>query len=103
MEANFINKLHAERVERICAWHMDGEVVQKPVHTLLHGFRTDRNTNTALSSVANQLEKGTYMDKETIAVFLDIAAAFDTVTENVYGIPDRSAPSKLNLAVYNLA
>ena len=43
------------------------------------GFRTDRNTDTALSSVANHLEKGTYMDKETIAVFLDIAAAFDTI------------------------
>ena len=50
-----------------------------PVHTLQHGFRTNTNTDTALSSVANRLEKGTYMDKETIAVFLDIAAAFDTI------------------------
>ena len=58
---------------------MDGESIMNPVHTLQHGFRTDRNTDTALSSVVNHLEKGTYMDKETIAVFLDIAAAFDTI------------------------
>ena len=58
---------------------MDGQVKQNPVHTLQHGFRTDRNTDTALSTVANRLEKNTYMDKETIAVFLDIAAAFDTI------------------------
>ena len=48
-------------------------------HTLQHGFRTDRNTDTALSSVVNNLEKGTYLDLDTIAIFLDIAAAFDTV------------------------
>ena len=58
---------------------MDGEAVMNPVHTLQHGFRTDQNTYTALSTVANYLEKDTYMDKETIAVFLDIAAAFDTI------------------------
>ena len=49
------------------------------MHTLQHGFRTDRNTDTALSSVVNNLEKGTYLDQDTIAIFLDIAAAFDTI------------------------
>ena len=58
---------------------MAGEAIQNPVHTLQHGFRTDRNTDTALSSVVNNLEKGTYLDQDTIAIFLDIAAAFDTI------------------------
>ena len=58
---------------------MDGETVQNPVHTLQHGFRTDRNTDIALSSVVNHLKKGTYLDQETIAIFFDIAAALDTI------------------------
>ena len=66
-------------LERLCAWQVDGEAPQNPVHTLQHGFRTDRNTDTALSSVVNNLEKGTYLDQDTITIFLDIAAAFDTI------------------------
>ena len=66
-------------LERLCAWQVDGVAEQNPVHTLQHGFRTDRNTDTALSSVVNNLEKGTYLDQDTIAIFLDIAAAFDTI------------------------
>ena len=66
-------------LERLCAWQVDGEAEQNPVHPLQHGFRTDRNTDTALSSVVNNLEKGTYLDQDTIAIFLDIAAAFDTI------------------------
>ena len=54
---------------------MDEQIKQNPVHALQHGFRTDRNTDTALSTVSNHREKGTYMDKETIAAFLDIGAA----------------------------
>ena len=63
-------------LERLCAWQVDGVADQNPVHTLQHGFRTDRNTDTALSSVVNNLEKGTYLDQDTIAIFLDIAAPY---------------------------
>ena len=35
-------------LERLCAWQVDGEALQNPVHTLQHGFRTDRNTDTCL-------------------------------------------------------
>ena len=27
-------------LERLCAWQVDGEAIQNPVHTLQHGFRT---------------------------------------------------------------
>ena len=70
-------------LEYICAWHMDGQVKRNPVHTLQHGFQTDRNTDTALSTVTNYLEKDTYNDKESIAVFLDIPATFDTICPGI--------------------
>ena len=58
---------------------MDEATILKPVHKYQHGFRTDRNTDTALSSVTNYLEKFTYTNRMAIASFLDIAAAFDTI------------------------
>ena len=44
-----------------------------------HGFRNDRNTETAVSEVADYIERNIYNNKFVIAVFLDIQAAFDTI------------------------
>ena len=54
---------------------MDEVLKLKPLHTQQHGFRTDRNTETA----ANYIEKHIYSGEHVIAVFLDIQAAFDTI------------------------
>ena len=58
---------------------MDEVLKLKPLHTQQHGFRTDRNTETAISSAANYIEKHIYNGEHVIAVFLDIQAAFDTI------------------------
>ena len=65
--------------ERLCGWHMDEALKQYPLHDNQHGFRSDRNTDTALSSAANYIEKHIYQGEHVIGVFLDIQAAFDTI------------------------
>ena len=47
-------------LERLCGWHMDEVLKLKPLHTQQHGFRTDRNTETAISGAANYIEKHIY-------------------------------------------
>ena len=58
---------------------MDEVLKLKPLHAQQHGFRTDRNTETAISGAANYIEKHIYNGEHVIAVFLDIQAAFDTI------------------------
>ena len=43
------------------------------------GFRTCRSTETAISNTVNFIEKFTKRNEHCLAVFLDIAAAFDTI------------------------
>ena len=66
-------------LEKICSWHMDEMLETYPVHIRQHGFRSDRNTETSLSDVANYIEKFIYNGQHVIGVFLDIQAAFDTI------------------------
>ena len=58
---------------------MDEAIQSHPIHTMQHGFRNDRNTETAVSEVADYIESNIYNNKFVIAVFLDIQAAFDTI------------------------
>ena len=62
---------------------MDEALKTHPVHTKQHGFRTDRNTETAISAVADYIESNIYKDKIVLAAFLDIQAAFDTIKPEV--------------------
>ena len=79
MAANFTHKLSVKGSRTaMCLASRRGSSSKSSTHTPTW-FRTDRNTDTALSSVVNNLEKGTYLDQDTIAIFLDIAAAFDTI------------------------
>ena len=72
-------------LEKLCCWHTDEKIAQHPLHERQHGFRTDRNTETALSNVVNYIEKYMYNGENVVAVFLDIQAAFDTIsTEKIY-------------------
>ena len=58
---------------------MDEALKVHPLHDNQHGFRSDRNTDTALSSAANYIEKHIYDGEHVIGVFFDIQAAFDTI------------------------
>ena len=58
---------------------MDEILKLNPLHSQQHGFRTDRNTETAISGATNYIEKHIYNGEHVIAVFLDIQAAFDTI------------------------
>ena len=69
-------------LERLCGWHMDEVLKTNPLHSNQHGFRTDRNTETAISSAANYIEKYIYNGEHVVGVFLDIQAAFDTISPN---------------------
>ena len=53
--------------------------MKSPLHKFQHRFRTDRSTETAISSVTDYIEQNIYYGKHVLAVFLDIQAAFDTI------------------------
>ena len=67
-------------LEKLCCWHSDEKIAQNPLHIRQHGFRTDRNTDTALSNVTNYIEKFINNEQHVLGVFLDIQAAFDTIS-----------------------
>ena len=67
-------------LEKLGCWHMDSKIAVKPLHIRQHGFRHDRNTDTSISNVVNYIEKHIYTGQHAIGVFLDIQAAFDTIS-----------------------
>ena len=58
---------------------MDKALKKHPLHDNQPAFRSDRNTDTAMSSASNYIEKHIYNREHLIGVFLDIQAAFDTI------------------------
>ena len=64
-------------LEKLCVWESDKALLRNPVHTSQHGFRSDRNTITAISD----FEQNLFFNKHVLAVFLDIQAAFDTISQ----------------------
>ena len=67
-------------LEKLCSWHMDDNIAKTPLHDRQHGFRSDRNTETSISNVCNYIEKHIYKNEYVLGVFLDIQAAFDTIS-----------------------
>ena len=55
---------------------MDEVLKTNQLHPNQHGFRTDRNTETAILSATNYIEKHIYNNEHVITVFLDIQADF---------------------------
>ena len=66
-------------LERLCCWKMEEALEQNPIHTRQHGFRCDRSTETAISTMTNYIEKHIFQRKHCVAAFLDISAAFDSI------------------------
>jgi len=66
-EKIILNKLEREQI-----------YPQKLTH-LQHGFKTNRSTNTALSTFINEIELAKEQNNKTVAVFLDIQGAFDNM------------------------
>jgi hypothetical protein len=66
-------------LERLVVWNMDEKIQTHPLHTMQHGFRTDRSTETAISNTTNYIEKAMEEKKYCVGVFLDIQAAFDSM------------------------
>ena len=58
---------------------MEDAIKHSPVHSQQHGFHTDRNTDTAISTVTDYIERHIYNQKQVIGVFLDIQAAFHSI------------------------
>ena len=67
-------------LERLCVWKVDQVLVDYPIHDRQHGFRCDRSTETAISEVVNEIEKHIFKRQRTLAVFLDIKSAFDSIS-----------------------
>ena len=67
-------------LERLCVWRVDQALIEHPIHDRQHGFRCDRSTETAISEVVDEIEKHIFKRKRTLAVFLDIKSAFDSIS-----------------------
>ena len=64
---------------------MDVALDSYPIHTRQHGFRKDRNTETALSAAVDLLERQLFLKRLAVGVFLDIRSAFDTMSSEQIG------------------
>ena len=66
-------------LERVNAWDiMETALKRNPLHKRQHAYRMGRSTESAISQVLNEIEKGLNTKKAfTLATFIDIASAFD--------------------------
>ena len=81
-------------MERTAAWHIVNKVFKdSPLHKRQHAYRVGRSTESAISQVINQLEKGMYTKKFALASFIDISAAFDKLN------PDKAVAALIKKGV----
>ncbi len=67
-------------LEKLILWEIqDTTLIAKPMSKHQHAFRKHYSTDTALSVVVDKIEEGLKGKQLTIAVFLDIRGAFDSV------------------------
>ena len=65
-------------LERLCAWNiLETTLKSNPFHKRQHAYRVGMSTESAISQVLNELEKGMEKGKYTLATFIDISSAFD--------------------------
>ena len=68
-------------LERLVLWHLDSTyLMDNPLHPNQFGFRKGHSTEEAISQILSRLEVNKKHRRPTIAIFLDIKGAFDTVT-----------------------
>ena len=76
-----LSSFYMKGLERLVFWELERtSLTENPLHPNQHAFRKSKGTDTALSSVVNEIEKGLYnKDTYTLCVFLDIQGAFDNL------------------------
>ena len=68
-------------LEKLVLWHItETNLKTKPLQRNQHAFRNDASTESAALEVVTQIENGMGKKKATLAIFADIAGAFDSVT-----------------------
>ena len=67
-------------LEKLVVQCVDQTLESMPISEQQQGFRRCRSTETAISNTVNYIEKFNNRDDHCLAVFLDIAAAFDTIS-----------------------
>ena len=82
-------------LERLMLWHYETEVLDaKPFHRNQHGFRKGMSCDTAISQVAEEIEKAFQQKHSVMLVDLDIKGAYDNLryTDIVEALQKRGAP-----------
>ena len=69
-------------LEKLVVANVDQTLESKPISEHQQGFRRCRSTETAISNTINYIENFNKRNDHCLAVFLDIAAAFDTISPN---------------------
>ena len=59
---------------------MDEAVIKHPINKRQHGLKSDRSTETAISSMTNYIEEYIMSRRHCIGIFLDIKGAFDSIS-----------------------
>ena len=67
-------------LEKLVVQNVDQTLETMPISEHQQGFRRCRSTETAISNTVNYIEKFSKRNEHCLAVFLDIAAAFDTIS-----------------------
>ena len=58
---------------------MEQPLRDNPIHSSQHGFSSGKSTETAISTVADRIERFVLKRKACLGVFLDIKGAFDSI------------------------
>lgn len=62
-------------------WHVEDQTLKEhPYDEMQHAFRSGRSTESALSQLVSEIEKGVLLRGYTLAVFTDIKGPFDNLS-----------------------
>ena len=67
-----------KNLERLCYYNAyETALLDHPMHKQQHAYRSGYSTESAISKVIDQMEKGLLKQSFTLGTFIDIASAFD--------------------------
>ena len=90
----FIFKL----LERVSSWYIIHKTLKEsPLNKRQHAYRTGKCTESAISQVLNQAEKGLLNRSYTLACFIDISSAFDRLdpTKAIEALIKKGVPTSI--------
>jgi hypothetical protein len=68
-------------LERLILFHLEEtNLSSKPLCDAQHAFRRGKGTDTALSEAVDKIESGLLKQQFSLAIFLDIKGAFNSIT-----------------------